>query len=362
VRICPRCSSVYAAHVARCGLDNELLVEGPQDPLVGKTLDRYLIVERLGAGGMGCVYRATHTIIDREYAIKVLYGDFACDDKFRARFQREAQSVSKIRHPNVVTVEDFGTTSTGLTFLAMEMVRGRTLEEVIEKEAPISPARTAHIVRQVASGLGAAHQLGFVHRDVKPANVMLTRVDGVEWVKILDFGAVNLRAVPLDQRLTSIGHIIGTPTYMAPEQTQDPNVEATADLYAMGVMMHEMLTGQPPFTGQGRAEVLVKHITEAPPPTPPSRGSGGVDPEVVAQIARGPTSIGRRRDRRDRSAELGPGAGAGAGGQGRKTSPGAATFGVERRDPTGRERYAAATRRHPSRAMKTSPGSTPSRA
>jgi serine/threonine protein kinase len=272
VRICPRCSSVYAAHVARCGLDNELLVEGPQDPLVGKTLDRYLIVERLGAGGMGCVYRATHTIIDREYAIKVLYGDFACDDKFRARFQREAQSVSKIRHPNVVTVEDFGTTSTGLTFLAMEMVRGRTLEEVIEKEAPISPARTAHIVRQVASGLGAAHQLGFVHRDVKPANVMLTRVDGVEWVKILDFGAVNLRAVPLDQRLTSIGHIIGTPTYMAPEQTQDPNVEATADLYAMGVMMHEMLTGQPPFTGQGRAEVLVKHITEAPPPTPPSRG------------------------------------------------------------------------------------------
>lgn len=284
MRICPRCSSVYAAHVARCGLDNELLVEGPHDPLVGKTLDRYLIVERLGAGGMGCVYRATHTIIDREYAIKVLYGDFACDDKFRARFQREAQAVSKIRHPNVVTVEDFGTTSTGLTFLAMEMVRGRTLEEVIAKEAPLSPTRTGHIIRQVAAGLGAAHELGFVHRDVKPANVMLTKIEGVECVKILDFGAVNLRAVPVDQRLTSIGHIIGTPTYMAPEQTQDPNVEPTADLYALGVMMHEMLTGEPPFTGNGRAEVLVKHITEAPPPTPPSRGLEALTQRLLRKL------------------------------------------------------------------------------
>lgn len=260
-----------------CGLDGELLVDAPRDPLIGKTLDRYRVIEQLGVGGMGCVYRARHAVIDREYAIKVLFGDFACDEKFQARFKREAQSVSKIRHPNIVSVEDFGTTPQGLTFLVMELVRGRTLEALIEAEAPLSPARTARILRQIAAGLGAAHRLGFVHRDVKPSNMMLT--DG-ESVKILDFGAVNLRSLPTDQRLTTIGHIIGTPTYMAPEQTQDPNVGPPADLYALGVLAFEMLTGQPPFTGPGRAEILIKHLTEDPPPLPPS---GGLE-RLVAQL------------------------------------------------------------------------------
>lgn len=262
------------ANVPWCGIDGEALVQTEQDPLVGNAIERYEIVERLGMGGMGCVYAAKHAVIDRDYAIKVLYGDFAGDEKFRARFKREAQSISKIRHPNIVQVEDFGTTSNGLTFLAMELVRGRTLEDVISTEAPMSPTRVAGIVRQVAAGLHAAHELGFVHRDVKPSNIMLLKTDVYdgEFVKILDFGAVSLRAIPVQERLTTIGHIIGTPAYMAPEQTQDPSVGPTADLYALGCVVYEMLSGSVPFTGNSRAEVMVQHITSPAPVAPPSRG------------------------------------------------------------------------------------------
>lgn len=272
MRVCPRCRSIYATKVQWCGLDNAQLVDQPNDPLIGTELERYRIVESLGIGGMGCVYRAKHTFIDRQYAIKVLFGEFAGDPKFQERFRREAKSISQIRHPNIVTVEDFGTTAEGLTFLAMEMVTGRTLEHSIEKEAPFSPVRAAQIIRQVVAALGAAHELGFVHRDVKPSNIMLSDREGIEFVKILDFGAVSLRSLPSDQRLTSVGHIIGTPTYMAPEQSQDPAVGPPADLYAVGAILYEMLTGSPPFVGKGRAEVLIKHIMEEPPAAPPSRG------------------------------------------------------------------------------------------
>lgn len=274
MRVCPRCGAVYITDVQWCGIDGETLVATEDDPLVGSAIERYEILERLGMGGMGCVYAAKHAVIDRHYAIKVLFGDYAGDEKFRARFKREAQSISKIRHPNIVQVEDFGTASNGLTFLAMELVRGRTLEEVIATEAPLSPTRTAQIVRQIAAGLHAAHQLGFVHRDVKPSNIMLMKdetYDG-ELVKILDFGAVSLRELPMNERLTSIGHIIGTPAYMAPEQTQDPGVGPTADIYSLGCVTFEMLAGHPPFDGKTRAEVMVKHILEAAPNAPPSRG------------------------------------------------------------------------------------------
>ena len=252
--------------------DGTDLEDVARDPLVGQQLDRYTVEEQLGEGGMGCVYRARHTVLDREYAIKVLFADFADDGRFLARFRREAQSMSRVRHPHIVNVEDFGTSSQGLTFLVMELVQGRTLEQIIADEAPLPPVRAARLMQQVLEGLGAAHQGGFVHRDVKPANIMVATVDGEEQVKLLDFGAVSLRSLPTNERLTYVGHIIGTPTYMAPEQSQDPNVGPPADLYAVGVVLYEMLTGQPPFTGAGRAEVMVKHISAQPPAAPPSAG------------------------------------------------------------------------------------------
>lgn len=241
-----------------------------------------MIEEKLGEGGMGCVYRARHTVLDRAYAIKVLFADFASDPRFLTRFRREAQSMSRVRHENIVSVEDFGTSPEGQTFLAMELVSGRTLEQVIRSEAPIPPPRAAKLVRQMAAGLGAAHAGGFVHRDVKPSNVMVTLEGTKERVKILDFGAVNLSSASTNERLTHVGHIIGTPTYMAPEQSQDPNVGPTADLYALGVVLYEMLDGRPPFDGPGRAEILVKHISLPAPELPPHAGLE----RIVAQLLR----------------------------------------------------------------------------
>ncbi len=265
-----------------CVRDGADLVNSSTDPLVGKELDRYLIEERLGEGGMGCVYRARHTVLDREYAIKVLFADFADDDRFLARFRREAQSMGKMRHRHVVSVEDFGTSPTGETFLVMEYVQGLTLEQIIDTQGPLPAPRAGLIAKQMALGLATAHAGGFVHRDIKPANIMISRQGTEETVKILDFGAVSLRSLPTNERLTNVGHIIGTPTYMAPEQSQDPNVGPTADLYALGAVLFEMLTKSPPFTGAGRAEVLVKHITQEAPAAPPSQGLE----RLVAQLLR----------------------------------------------------------------------------
>ena len=299
VLVCPQCGSVYAGVAVRCALDDAALVTQENDPLVGRLLDRYQIEERLGVGGMGCVYRARHAVIDRAYAIKVLYGDFANNEKFQARFRREATAISKVQHPNVVRVEDFGRTSKGLTFLAMELVRGKTLESELADVGQMSPARAAHIARQVAGGLDAAHQLGFVHRDVKPANIMLTAEPTPDFVKILDFGTVSLRTLPLDERLTAVGHIIGTPTYMAPEQAQNPGVDPTADVYALGVILFEMLAGHPPFTARTRAAAIVQHLNETPPLAPPSQG---LEQLVASMLRKSP--LERPRSMRDVIEEL----------------------------------------------------------
>ena len=273
VRVCPQCRSVYAGNSARCLFDDTLLVEQEHDPLIGEPLDRYRIEQRLGVGGMGNVYLARHSVLDRIYAIKVLFGDFAGHDKFQARFRREATSISKIDHPNIVRVEDFGQTPEGLTFLAMELVVGQTLERLLSTETRLRPVRAANILRQAAEGLGAAHDRGFVHRDIKPSNLMLARTpDDNEIVKILDFGAVSLRELPRGERLTAAGHIIGTPMYMPPEQSQNPNVGPTADVYTLGVVLYEMLAGGPPFTAPSRAKMIIMHMTDSPPPLPPSEG------------------------------------------------------------------------------------------
>jgi serine/threonine protein kinase len=267
--VCPKCRSIFMSAPRVCGIDGTSLIEQSMDPLAGELIDRYRIVENIGRGGVGCVYRGVDG--DRQAAIKVLYGDFACDTRFQERFRREAQSISRIVHPNVVALEGFGSTPDGLMFLIMELVNGRTLEDVIASEAPLAPYRAAQIVRQIAAGLGAAHALGFVHRDMKPGNVMLTE-DDIEQVKILDFGVVNLLESKTDPRLTATGHIVGTPVYIAPEQIHTPDVGPSADLYALGVLLYEMLTGAPPFAGRTFAELMLKHIAEVPKKAPPNSG------------------------------------------------------------------------------------------
>jgi serine/threonine protein kinase len=275
MRVCPRCRSIYSMPVDRCGIDGTPVVETELDPLVGTRLDRYDVLELLGQGAMGCVYRARHNVLASEYAIKVLYGNLALNHRLIERFRREAQAIGQMKHPNIVEVADFGQTAEGLTFLVMQLVAGRTLEDALAEDSADFPAeRIARIARQIASGLGEAHRRGFVHRDMKPANVMLADMDGLEVVKILDFGVVGLIQQAAMQRLTIAGHIVGTPNYMAPEQARTSTVGPAADLYALGVIVYEMLAGRPPFEGLGVAEVLLKQINEPPPPLRPEVNPG----------------------------------------------------------------------------------------
>jgi serine/threonine-protein kinase len=272
MRICPRCRSTYAEETDFCGIDGDRLVEQESDPLIGERIDRYEFVERLGGGAMGVVYRARHTELDRFFAIKVLYGEIGANKSLVGRFRREAQAVSKINHPNIIAVVDFGTTDNGLNFLVMENVDGETLFETLAREGALAPEHAAWITNQVAAGLGAAHRLGFVHRDVKPANVMLSGEMGHESVKLLDFGIVGITDGQHNTKLTGTGRIVGTPRYMSPEQARGSGVGPAADLYSLGVMLYEMLAGQVPFPGDVMADVLVLHSTEPPPPLPPRRG------------------------------------------------------------------------------------------
>lgn len=278
---CQRCGSTYLRDVVFCGLDGERLEETDVDPLLGRTIDRYRIEHVLGDGGMARVYRAKHIHLGQDIALKILYGDMASDRTLSERFRREAQSSARIKHPNVVQVMDFGVTEGGLSFMAMELLEGHTLADLIKSEKRLPPSRAADLTRQMALGLAAAHSHGFVHRDLKPKNVMLLDQPGGDLVKILDFGLVR----PLeeaDARLTARGQVFGTPAYMAPEQITDGEVDIRADLYALGAMLHEMLSGKPPFLGQ-MTEVFRKHLSMAPPALDDRTGLGELSAVLLSK-------------------------------------------------------------------------------
>lgn len=272
MRACPHCGSTYVTEVEFCGIDGARLVEAQADPLIGQVIDRYRIEELLGTGAMAAVYRARHTVLERDFAIKVLFGDLASNRSIVARFRREAQALAVVRHSNIISVVDFGTTEQGLTFLTMDYVRGRTLGDIVDREGPMPWERAARITRQIAAGLGEAHRLGLIHRDVKPANILLVQEGAEEVVKILDFGIVAIDDPVESTKLTGTGRIVGTPIYMAPEQSRPGPISSAADLYALGVILYQMLAGAPPFQGEHLAEVLIKHNTQPPPPLPPSGG------------------------------------------------------------------------------------------
>jgi serine/threonine protein kinase len=273
VRFCTQCGSGYQAHVDYCAIDGARLAELADDPLIGRTIDRYRVIEPLGRGGMGCVYRVGHLVLEHEYAMKVLSGDLAADHRIVERFRLEAKSVSRMRHPNVVAVTDFGVSPEGLTFLVMELIQGKTLASIIAEDAPLKPQRAAEITRQIAAGLAEAHRLGLVHRDIKPSNIMVTREGELEFVKILDFGIVGVAQGFGVERITTTEQFIGTPQYMAPEQALGPALLGPpADLYSLGIILFEMLTRRLPFDGHSAMEILVKHITEPAPEIPPAQG------------------------------------------------------------------------------------------
>ena len=208
----------------------------PVDPLVGHTLDeKYHLEARLGIGGMGTVYRARHLLIDRPVAVKVLNQRFVEDEAARTRFHREARAAGRLQHANAVTVTDFGESQDGYVYLVMELLEGRTLRDVLAKEAPLDAARSVSLMMQISAAVAAAHEAGIIHRDLKPANIFIVqRAEVPAVVKVLDFGIAKLAVESLDEdepmTLTQIGAMIGTPRYMSPEQCAGTELDARSDL------------------------------------------------------------------------------------------------------------------------------------
>lgn len=244
-----------------------------QDPRV--LAGRYELESVLGHGGMAQVFLGTDRVLGRRIAVKVLSDRFASDGSFVARFRREAQSAAALNHPNVVGVFDTGSDD-GTHFIVMEYVRGKTLSEVIREDAPLEPQRSVEIAEGVAEALAFAHRAGIVHRDVKPGNIMLTPTGDV---KVMDFGIARATA---SESLTQTATVLGTATYFSPEQAQGDPVDARSDIYSLGVVLYEMLTGQPPFSGDSAVTIAYKHVREDP--LQPSRLNPDVPPALEAIV------------------------------------------------------------------------------
>ena len=256
--------------------------EDDEPPLTPGTVlaERYRIHDLLGRGGMGAVYRAEHLALGNTIALKVLRGSHGAHADIVRRFQREAVAASQIRHPGIVEVTDFGRTPDGRFYLAMELVEGETLGRRLARLGPLSPAEAMALVRELARALGAAHARGIYHRDIKPENVLLARDGGA---KLADFGIARLAEGPRDARETAAGVIFGTPHYMSPEQAAGQRQDGRSDVYALGVLLFELLTGAPPYLGASATHVLAAHLL-SPVPRLPAHGPHGAIPPALADL------------------------------------------------------------------------------
>jgi serine/threonine-protein kinase len=262
MKACPQCKLKYPSDSLTCFLDGAQLIEF-HDPRIGTTIaGRYLIEHVLGEGGMATVYAARHRLVDRPCAVKIMDASFANNEVIRERFRREAKAAQKLAHPNIIEIFDQGETD-GSIYLVMELLEGETLADVLE-HGKLPLERSLPILIQIARALARAHDLEVIHRDLKPENIFLAKhEDDTDLVKLLDFGIARSMQ---DTRLTGAGEVFGTPQYMAPERITSTEAGPAADLYALGVIMYEMLTGRLPFEGSDVATFFLKHMKEAPLP------------------------------------------------------------------------------------------------
>ncbi len=236
------------------------------DPLVGKIVaDRFEILERIGDGGTGVVYKAKQLSVDRIIAVKVLGAHVSTDPQWMKRFQNEARAACKLEHPNTVRVLDFGQTREGLLFIAMEYLNGHSLRAEIERHGRLTSTRALQIIAQISASLQEAHTQGIIHRDIKPDNVFLVDLKGGgDMVKVLDFSVAKTDAP--DAQLTRAGVVFGTPAYMSPEQGRGVPLSPASDLYAVGIVAYELLMGHPPFSAAIPTDVVLMHLRNTPPP------------------------------------------------------------------------------------------------
>jgi serine/threonine-protein kinase len=268
-RICPQCGTEYPANARFCELDGTALrsVSATGDLEGSIIADRYLILKKLGEGGMGQVYLAEHVKMGRKSALKIMHPRLMKDVEAIGRFNREAANASRINHPNVAAIYDFGETSEGVIYLAMEFVDGQPLSRLVEREGILPPRRSAEIARQAAEALAVAHEMGIVHRDLKPDNIMVARGrDGADLVKVVDFGIAKAAGAEPGsvQQVTRTGMIVGTPEYMSPEQLSGETLDGRTDIYSLAIVAFNMLTGQLPFPAPTAQESMIMRLTERP--------------------------------------------------------------------------------------------------
>jgi serine/threonine protein kinase len=275
---------------------------GTPDPLIGRVInDRFKINALIARGGMGKVYRAEQAPLGRVCAIKVLNPNYAGehDPEFHKRFFLEASIASKLTHPNTVTIFDYGRTEDDIYYMAMEYLEGHTLHRAIREAGYFPEERAAHIARQICRALREAHSLGVIHRDLKPANIFLVEHgDETDFVKVLDFGLVKNVGEGKGEDLTQTGLFMGSPKYMAPEQIRGDKVDARTDIYALGIILYEMVTGKVPFDRPNSVNILMAHVNEDPPALRQMNPNVNVSPAIEDAIAR---CLAKHPDQRFRS-------------------------------------------------------------
>jgi serine/threonine-protein kinase len=277
-KVCPQCNGEYELDQRFCPKDGSTLkmVGGSSSDLLGQIIaDRYLVLKKLGAGGMGTVYLAEHVKMGRKSAVKVMNPGALNDADAISRFNREAQNASRINHANVAAVYDFGETGDGMTYLAMEFIEGPSLSKVIEDAGSLPPLRAADITRQASEALAVAHDMGIVHRDLKPDNIMLAKGrDGADVVKVVDFGIAKAAAEE-NQKVTKTGMVVGTPEYMSPEQLSGDTVDGRSDTYSLALVAFNMFTGMLPFPAATAQESMIARLLDPP------KGLSEMKPEVA---------------------------------------------------------------------------------